>query len=104
MTWRISPPISLTRPVGCAHQEQRRHDVLAEARQRSVAADETWHPDQRVEAHGDGGVLLELPYRHVTEILMDVLRYGAEVEVLEPAELPRSVSEAHIKAAARYAG
>jgi len=67
-------------------------------------ADETWHPDQQVESLADGGVLLELPYRHVTEILMDVLRYGAEVEVLEPAELRAAVAEAHAQAAARYGG
>lgn len=65
-------------------------------------ADENWHPDQRAQLLEDGGVLLELPYRHVTEILMDVLRYGAEVEVLEPAELRRAVADAHRDAAARY--
>ena len=44
-------------------------------------ADESWHPDQRAALQGDGGVLLELPCRHVTEILMDVLRYGAGVRI-----------------------
>jgi proteasome accessory factor C len=66
-------------------------------------ADERWHPDQRAESLPDGGVLLEVPYRHTTEILMDVLRHGAEVEVLEPAELRQAVAAAHAQAAARYA-
>ena len=33
---------------------------------------------------------------------MDILKHGAEVEVLAPAELRQRVAEAHARAAARY--
>ena len=37
------------------------------------------------------------------ELVMDVLRYGADVEVLEPASLREQVRSALTEAAARYA-
>ena len=55
-------------------------------------ADEEWHPQQQLERLSDGGVLLQLPFRHGAELRMDILRYGAEVEVLAPAELRAEVS------------
>jgi predicted DNA-binding transcriptional regulator YafY len=35
---------------------------------------------------------------------MDVLRHGADVEVLAPAALRQAVASAHAKAAAQYSG
>jgi proteasome accessory factor C len=58
-------------------------------------ADEQWHPDQRLEPQPDGSLVLYVPYRHATELVMDVLRYGGDVEVLEPPELRKAVAEAH---------
>ncbi|MCZ8130763.1 MAG: WYL domain-containing protein [Steroidobacteraceae bacterium] len=66
-------------------------------------ADEEWHPEQATYRQPDGGVILHVPYRHATELLMDVLRYGADVEVLGPPELRREVAKALAAAAARYA-
>jgi len=65
-------------------------------------AEEAWHPEQRARFEDDGGYLLEVPYSDPRELLMDVLRHGAEVEVLAPAELRRAVAAAHRAAAARY--
>ena len=48
---------------------------------------ETWHPQQRSEYDADGYYLLRVPYSQDTELVMDILRYGAEVEVIEPPEL-----------------
>ncbi len=48
---------------------------------------ETWHPQQRSEYDDDGRFLLRVPYSQDTELIMDILKYGAEVEVLEPPEL-----------------
>ncbi len=48
---------------------------------------EQWHPRQRAWYDEEGYYLLEFPYADDREIVMDVLRHGAEVEVLEPAGL-----------------
>jgi predicted DNA-binding transcriptional regulator YafY len=53
---------------------------------------EQWHPDQRGQWLEDGRFELEIPYSDETEIAMDILRHGAQVEVLAPASL---VSEVH---------
>jgi proteasome accessory factor C len=34
-----------------------------------------------------------VPYSHDTELLMDILKHGAQVEVLEPLKLRDKVSE-----------
>ena len=65
-------------------------------------ADECWHPQQTGSFQEDGSYLLELPYSDTRELLMDILRHGAEVEVLAPATLRREVAAALAAAAARY--
>jgi predicted DNA-binding transcriptional regulator YafY len=65
-------------------------------------ADELWHPGQRLERRADGSVILHVPYRHAKELVMDVLRHGADVEVLAPAALRQAVTSAHARAAAQY--
>jgi predicted DNA-binding transcriptional regulator YafY len=52
-----------------------------------------WHPDQRLEDLPDGGVLLRVPYSNDQEILMDVLRHGADVEVLAPESLRARIAQ-----------
>jgi len=66
------------------------------------ASAQTWHPQQRVRAEADGGWILEIPYADDRELLMDILRYGADVEVLGPPELRRRVAETLAQAVARY--
>lgn len=65
-------------------------------------ADETWHPQQVGSFLPDGSYELRVPYRDGRELAMDILRYGAEVEVLEPQSLRQDVAERHRAAAARY--
>jgi proteasome accessory factor C len=65
-------------------------------------ADEQWHPGQQTEPLPDGGVILRVPYRHATELKMDILRYGADVEVLAPPELRELVCQSLERAVARY--
>src|SRR5690606_33394827 len=55
-------------------------------RARWVSA-EQWHPSQRTRFEDDGSFVLEVPYSDPRELLMDVLRHGAEAEVLGPPEL-----------------
>lgn len=50
-------------------------------------ADEKWHPDQRGQFLTDGRYELRVPYRDLRELVMDLLRHGAEVEVAEPPAL-----------------
>jgi predicted DNA-binding transcriptional regulator YafY len=68
-------------------------------RARWVAA-EVWHPEQRGSVEKDGRYVLELPYRDDRELVLDILRHGAEVEVLGPPALRAKVRRLHAKAAA----
>jgi len=54
---------------------------------------EQWHPRQRGSFDGEGRYVLEIPYSNHHELLMDILKYGRDVEVLAPAELWRAVYE-----------
>ncbi len=65
-------------------------------------ADESWHPHQTGRFLPDGGYELRVPYRDARELAMDVLCYGAEVEVLEPESLREEIAERLRAAAARY--
>lgn len=67
-------------------------------------AQEKWHPDQRGQRLDDGRYELRVPYSQEPELLMDILRHGAHVEVLEPTDLRNAVSQAHKEAAALNAG
>lgn len=60
---------------------------------------EVWHPDQRGVFDPAGRYTLELPYRDDRELLLEILKHGAGVEVLGPEELRTKVREAHLEAA-----
>jgi predicted DNA-binding transcriptional regulator YafY len=53
---------------------------------------EKWHSHQRGRFEADGSFTMELPYSGEQELVMDIMRFGPEVEVLGPEELRRSVS------------
>jgi len=61
-----------------------------------------WHPKQRARVEKDGSYVLELPYADDRELVMEILKYGADVEVLEPAALRKRVGDAIKLAAQRY--
>lgn len=71
-------------------------------RARWVAA-EQWHPKQRATVEADGSYVLEFPYADDRELIGDILRHGAEVEVLAPKELRTRVREQLAAATRRYA-
>ena len=70
-------------------------------RSRWVATEE-WHPKQRAHFEADGAYVLEFPYSDDRELVGDILRHGAEVEVLAPGPLRKKVAAAHTAAARRY--
>ena len=53
--------------------------------------DEQWHPQQEATMRPDGRYELAVPYNDPQELIMDILKYGAEVEVLAPDELRQQV-------------
>ena len=57
-------------------------------------ADEQWHPDQKGSFDEDGAWTLELPFSSARELVMDIMRYGPEVEVISPESLRQAVSDA----------
>jgi predicted DNA-binding transcriptional regulator YafY len=66
-------------------------------------ASEQWHPQQKSLVAPDGHYLLEIPYANPTELMMDILRHGAGVEVLGPASLRAAVKKELAAAQAAYA-
>jgi len=63
---------------------------------------QNWHPEQRTRIEKDGSFFLELPYAEAPELVMEILKYGADVEVLAPASLRQHVAESLAAAARRY--
>jgi predicted DNA-binding transcriptional regulator YafY len=63
---------------------------------------EVWHPNQRSSYDNDGSYVLELPFNESRELVMDVLRYGPDVEVVAPSTLRREVHSALRSAANLY--
>ncbi len=54
---------------------------------------ERWHPKQKGHLEQDGAYLLEIPYADDRELIMDILKYGPDCEVLGPDELRQRVRE-----------
>lgn len=67
-------------------------------------ADERWHPQQSGQFLTDGRYELRIPYREDRELVMDILRHGAHVEVAEPAALRDAVAGELRKALDLYGG
>jgi predicted DNA-binding transcriptional regulator YafY len=63
---------------------------------------EMWHPQQMATHEPDGSYLLKIPYSDDRELLGDILRFGADVQVLEPQELRTKVQKTLLEAAAKY--
>ncbi len=67
------------------------------------ASHEEWHADQRGAWQPDGSFELTLPYVDDTELVMDILRQGPQLQVLAPPALVERVRLALDQAGARYA-
>lgn len=69
---------------------------------RWVAA-EVWHPEQSDSRDTQDRLIRSLPYRRDDELVMDILRQGAGVEVLEPPSLRKAVVRRLREALSLYA-
>ena len=56
-------------------------------------ADERWHSKQKTKFLKDGTYELKVPYSDHRELIMDILKYGADIKVVEPESLRKSVAE-----------
>lgn len=80
----------------------RRTAVLRFTPERSRwVAEERWHPNQRGRFDGDR-YILEIPYSDERELVLDILRYGPDVEVLRPKSLRQKVLDQLLRAVSLY--
>jgi len=56
-------------------------------------SEESWHPQQQGRWLPDGGYELSLPYAREAELVMDILKYGPDCEILAPQQLRAAVAE-----------
>lgn len=64
---------------------------------------ERWHPRQKGHFDAEGRYVLEIPYADHRELIMDILKYGGDVEVLEPESMRGLVKAEHERATGLYA-
>ena len=65
-------------------------------------ADERWHSKQKSKFLPDGAYELKVPYSDHRELIMDILKYGADIKVVEPESLRKIVAETLQEAAVNY--
>ena len=65
-------------------------------------AEEIWHPQQQSRWLEDGRYELSVPYSNDKELIMDILKYGADVEVIAPNDLSEAVKNQLSAAASQY--
>ena len=61
-----------------------------------------WMEDPWADVEASGRWLLKLPFSTARELVMDILRYGPDVEVLAPGFLRDAVADAARRTAAQY--
>jgi predicted DNA-binding transcriptional regulator YafY len=61
--------------------------IVFGARAARWVADERWHSQQQGRFLPDGRYELKVPYSNARELLMDVLHYGSDAEIVEPKAL-----------------
>ncbi|HEC15434.1 MAG TPA: YafY family transcriptional regulator [Sedimenticola sp.] len=65
-------------------------------------AEEEWHPQQQGRWLEDGRYELRIPYGDPRELVMDILKYGPDVEVTEPPALRQTIIDRLTAALGRY--
>lgn len=64
-------------------------------------ANELWHPKQK-SRWTDGAYILKIPYSDDRELIMDILKYGPDVEVLAPKSLRVKTMERLVQSLYQY--
>ena len=65
---------------------------------------EEWHPQQKARWDKDGSYVIEVPYSAEKELTMDILKHGADVEVVAPASLRKAIKLAVENTRSLYQG
>ena len=65
------------------------------------AAEERWHPDQ-IGVWKEGHYELQVPYSVPTELIMEIMRYGPDVEILAPQTLRSQIAALLRRASEKY--
>jgi predicted DNA-binding transcriptional regulator YafY len=65
-------------------------------------ASERWHPQQKSRLLRDGGYELKLPYADDRELIMDIMKYGADCRVVAPPALIKRVAAELERARGQY--
>ena len=65
-------------------------------------ASQSWHSNQRARFEKDGSYVLEVPYADDRELVMEVLKFGPDVEVLGPKGLRQKIATQLETARKRY--
>lgn len=63
---------------------------------------EKWHPKQEGKFLDDGSYQLKIPYSKEPELLIDVMKYGPDVEIIEPKDLRKRIQELLIETLKNY--
>jgi len=72
------------------------------ARAARWVSSQNWHPKQRARVESDGSYVLELPYSSDRELVMEIMKFGPDAEVLAPPSLRTHVRQLHQAALDRY--
>ncbi len=72
------------------------------AKQAPWISSEVWHPEQHGQYLNDGRYELKVPYSNPNELILEILKYGENVEVIEPASLRQEIATRLSKAAKIY--
>ncbi|MCB1587400.1 MAG: YafY family transcriptional regulator [Xanthomonadales bacterium] len=67
-------------------------------------AEERWHREQSGRFREDGSYELKVPYANSRELLMDVLRFGPDCEVIAPASLREEMRSLLVLTESAYGG
>jgi len=76
-------------------------ELVFSAERARWVADEDWHPAQVSDWLPDGRYRLKVPYSDPRELSMEILKHGAECEVLAPRAL-RELVHTQLLAATRH--
>ncbi|MFC3550578.1 helix-turn-helix transcriptional regulator [Lysobacter cavernae] len=78
--------------------------IVFSAKAARWVADEHWHSQQQGRFLADGRFELKVPYSTGRELLMDVMHYGSDAEIIEPASLREQARSVLSLALSNYDG